>query len=124
MANELNGKRVAVLVTDGFEQVEMTEPRKALDSAGATTTLISIQGGSVQGFNHDEKGNSFKVEKTIDSVSANDYDALLLPGGVANPDKLRTDAKAVAFVKAFAEAGKPIAAICHGPWTLVEAGIV
>jgi protease I len=124
MAAGLNGKRVAVLVTDGFEQVEMTEPRKALDQAGAKTTLISLEGGKVQGFNHDQAGDKFPVEKTIDSVSAKDYDALLLPGGVANPDKLRTNKQAVAFVKAFADAGKPIAAICHGPWTLIEAGVV
>ena len=124
MANELNGKRVAVLVADGFEQVEMTEPRKALDAAGAATTLISLAGGTVRGFNHDDPGDRFKVEKTIDSVSAKDYDALLLPGGVANPDKLRVNAQAVAFVRAFADAGKPIAAICHGPWTLIEAGVV
>ena len=124
MANELNGKRVAILVTDGFEQVEMTEPKKALEAAGATTTLVSLAGGSVRGVHQDEPGDSFKVEKTIDSVSANDYDALLLPGGVANPDKLRVDPQAVAFVKAFAAVGKPIAAICHGPWLLVEAGVV
>jgi protease I len=124
MPNELNGKRVAVLVANGFEQVEMTEPRKALDNAGAKTTLISLEGGTVQGFNHDQAGQRFNVEKTIDSVSANDYDALLLPGGVANPDTLRINQKAVAFVKAFGDAGKPIAAICHGPWTLVEADVV
>ena len=124
MANELTGKRVAILVAAGFEQVEMTEPRKALDQAGAKTTLISLEGGKVQGANHDKPGDEFTVEKTIDSVSANDYDTLLLPGGVANPDKLRVNQKAVAFVKAFADAGKPIAAICHGPWTLIEAGVV
>ena len=124
MANELNGKRVAVLVTDGFDQVEMTEPKKALEAAGATTTLVSIAGGTVRGFNKDDPGDSFQVEKTIDSVSPNDYDALLLPGGVANPDKLRVNTQAVAFVKAFADAGKVIGAICHGPWTLIEAGVV
>jgi protease I len=124
MTKQLEGKRVAVLVADGFEQVEMTEPRKALDQAGAKTTLISLEGGKVQGFNHDKPGDAFPVEKTIDSVSANDYDALLLPGGVANPDRLRINQRAVAFVKAFADAGKPIASICHGPWTLVEAGVL
>jgi protease I len=124
MATQLDGKRVAVLVANGFEQVEMTEPRKALDQAGAKTTLISIEGGKVQGMHHERAGDQFPVEKTIDSVSANDYDALLLPGGVANPDTLRINQKAVAFVKAIADAGKPIAAICHGPWTLVEAGVV
>ena len=121
---QLNGKSVAILATDGFEQVEMTEPKKALEDAGAKTTLISLQGGKIKGFNHDERGDEFTVDKTIDSVSVNDYDALLLPGGVANPDTLRTNRQAVAFVKAFADAGKPIAAICHGPWTLVEAGVV
>lgn len=124
MANELNGKRVAILATDGFEQVEMTEPKKAVEAAGAVTTLISLTGGTIRGYNQDEPGDSFPVQKTIDSVSVNDYDALLLPGGVANPDKLRVNAQAVAFVKAFAEAGKVIGAICHGPWTLVEAGVV
>ena len=124
MANELNGKRVAILVANGFEQVELTEPKKALEAAGATTTLISIEGGTVRGFNNDDPADSFPVQKTIDSVSANDYDALLLPGGVANPDKLRVNAQAVAFVKAFADVGKPIAAICHGPWTLIDAGVV
>jgi len=124
MASNLNGKNVAILVADGFEQVEMTEPRKALDAAGAKTTLISLEGGTVQGFDKLEPAQKFKVEKTIDSVSASDYDALVLPGGVANPDKLRANSAAVAFVKAFADAGKPIAAICHGPWTLIDAGIV
>jgi protease I len=124
MAMQLNDKRVAILVADGFEQAEMTEPRKALDQAGAKTTLISLEGGKVQGMNHDKPGDRFAVEKTIDSVSANDYDALLLPGGVANPDTLRVNKQAVAFVKSFADAGKPIAAICHGPWTLVEADVV
>ncbi len=123
MANELNGKKVAILVASGFEQVELTEPKKALEAAGATTTLISLEGGTVRGFNRDDPADSFKVEKTIDSVSAKDYDALLLPGGVSNPDKLRVNAQAVAFVKAFADVGKPIAAICHGPWTLIDAGI-
>jgi protease I len=124
MSNELNGKRVAILVADGFEQVELTEPKKALEAAGATTTLISLTGGTVRGFNQLDPADAFQVEKTIDSVSAKDYDALLLPGGVANPDKLRANEQAVAFVKAFADVGKPIAAICHGPWTLVEAGVV
>ena len=124
MANELNGKRVAFLVADGFEQVELTGPKQGLEAAGAVTTLISLEGGSVRGFNQLDPADSFKVEKTIDSVSPNDYDALVLPGGVANPDKLRTNPQAVAFVKAFADAGKVIGAICHGPWTLVEAGIV
>jgi protease I len=124
MANELNGKKVAILAASGFEQVELTEPKKALEAAGATTTLISLEGGTIRGFNHDDPADTFKVDKTIDSVSVKDYDALLLPGGVSNPDKLRVSEQAVAFVKAFAEAGKPIAAICHGPWTLIDAGVV
>ena len=121
---QLDGRRVAVLVTDGFEQVEMTEPRKALQDAGAKADLISPAKGQVQGMNHDEKGDKFPVEVALDDANPADYDALLLPGGVANPDKLRAIPKAVEFVKAFAEAGKPIAAICHGPWMLVEADLV
>ena len=124
MANELNGKRIAILATNGFEQVELTEPKKALEAAGATTTLVSLTGGTIRGYNKEEPADSFPVDKTVDSVSANDYDALLLPGGVANPDHLRVNEQAVRFVKAFADAGKVIGAICHGPWTLVEAGVV
>jgi protease I len=124
MGNELRDYTVAILVADGFEQVEMTGPRKALDDAGARTLLVSIKGGQVQGMNHDEKGDTFRVEKTIDSVTAADFDALLLPGGVANPDKLRMIPEAVKFVSSFAAEHKPIAAICHGPWMLIEAGIV
>jgi protease I len=124
MANELSGRTIAILVADGFEQVEMTEPRTALDNAGARTVLISLKSGQVQGMNHDEKVDKFKVEKTIDAVAAADFDALLLPGGVANPDKLRTIPEAVKFVSGFATEHKPIAAICHGPWMLVESGAV
>jgi len=124
MPRQLDGCRVAILVTDGFEQVEMTEPRKALNEAGARTDLIAPDKDEVQGMNHDEKGNKFPVEKRLASVSVSEYDALLLPGGVANPDQLRTLPLAVEFVKKFAEAGKPIAAICHGPWLLVEADLV
>ncbi|HLK63871.1 MAG TPA: type 1 glutamine amidotransferase domain-containing protein [Bryobacteraceae bacterium] len=124
MPERLDGYRVAILVTDGFEQVEMTEPRKALQQAGAKTTLIAPEKSSVQGMNHDEKGEKFPVDLKLESASSSEFDALLLPGGVANPDKLRTISKAVQFVKEFAGAGKPIAAICHGPWLLVEAGLV
>ena len=124
MSKELQGSTIAILVADGFEQVELTEPRKALDGAGARTVLISPKGGQVQGMNHDEKGDMFDVDQTLDSVAAQDFDALLLPGGVANPDKLRTIPAAVKFVSSFASEGKPIAAICHGPWMLVEAGAV
>ncbi|HEY8368436.1 MAG TPA: type 1 glutamine amidotransferase domain-containing protein, partial [Thermodesulfobacteriota bacterium] len=124
MANELEGRKVAILATDGVEQVELTEPRAALEQAGAETHLVSPKGGSIQGFHHLDKGDAFRVDRTLDQVDAAEYDALLLPGGVANPDALRTDERAVAFVRAFAEAGKPIAAICHAPWMLVEAGVV
>jgi protease I len=124
MNNQLNGMRVAVLVTDGFEQVEMTEPRKALQEAGAKVDLIAPKKDQVQGMNHDDKGEKFRVDRNLEGVSADEYDALLLPGGVANPDRLRTMPEAVQFAKDFAQSGKPIAAICHGPWLLVEAGLV
>jgi protease I len=124
MANELKGKRVAIVATDMVEQVELTEPREALDEAGAKTELISIEPGKIQGFNHYDKGDELPVDRTIEEASADDYDALMLPGGVGNPDTLRMDENVVSFVRAFFEQGKPVAAICHGPWTLVEAGVV
>jgi protease I len=124
MSDELNGKKVAILVADGFEQVELTEPRKALEDAGASTELISPEKSKVQGFQHDKPGDAFPVDQALAAADANDFDALLLPGGVANPDKLRMTPAAVEFVKAFVDAGKPIAAICHGPWTLIETGTV
>ena len=126
MAKELNGKKVAVLMTDGVEQVEYTEPRKFLEEHGAQVTLVSPKpkGEQVQGFNHLEPAQKFEVELDVRDARPAEFDALVLPGGVANPDKLRMDSQAVAFVRAFAEAGKPIASICHGPWTLVEAGVV
>ena len=124
MANELKGMRVAIVATDMFEQVELLEPRKALDEAGAQTELISIEPGKIQGFNHYDKGDEIPVDRTIEEASADEYDALLLPGGVGNPDVLRTDENVVSFVRDFFEQGKPVAAICHGPWTLVEAGVV
>jgi protease I len=124
MAHELDGKKVAILVADGFEQVELTEPRKALEEAGAGTDLVSPEKGQVKAFQHDKPGDSFTVDVALDAATPDDYDALLLPGGVANPDKLRIDQRAVQFVKSFVDAGKPIAAICHGPWTLIEAGAV
>ncbi|MFZ0863692.1 MAG: type 1 glutamine amidotransferase domain-containing protein [Candidatus Sulfotelmatobacter sp.] len=120
----LQGKKVAILVTDGFEQVELLEPRKALDEAGATTRVVSPAGKKVKGWNHKEWGNEVPVDVSLDSAKAEEFDALLLPGGVMNPDQLRMNPKAVEFVKHFAEAGKPVAAICHGPWTLLEAGAV
>jgi len=120
----LNGKRVAILVTEGFEQVEMTGPRKALTDAGAKAEIVSPTEGEVQGWNHFDKGDRFNVDVAVDAADANDYDALLLPGGVANPDQLRANPKAVQFVKHFVDSGKPIGVICHGPWTLIEAGAV
>ena len=121
-SSSLDGMKVAILVSDGFEQVEMTDPRKALDAAGAQTQLVSPIDGSVRGWHHHDQADSFAVDVPLQSASAEDFDALLLPGGVVNPDALRIDEKAVAFVRAFVEAGKPIAAICHGPWTLIDAG--
>jgi protease I len=120
----LLGKKIAIVATDGVEAVELTEPKKALEDAGAKTEVISLKAGEIKGFNHDDPGPSIPVDKTIASVEASDYDALLLPGGVANPDKLRTHPEVVSFVKSFFDAGKPVAAICHGPWTLIEAGVV
>jgi protease I len=113
--------RVAILVTDGFEQAELVRPRKALDDAGATTQIVSSNQGQVRGWNHHDPADRFKVDVALAQVDATDFDALLLPGGVVNPDALRIDATAVAFVRAFVDSGKPIAAICHGPWTLIEA---
>jgi protease I len=119
----LKGLRVAILATDGFEQSELLEPRKALAAAFAETDVVSLQaGGKVRGWNHKEWGQDVAVDEGLDDVDQEDYDALLLPGGVMNPDKLRTELKAVAFVKAFFDANKPVAAICHGPWTIIEAG--
>lgn len=118
--NRLEGMRVAILCTNMFEQSEMTEPRKALDSAGAKTVLVSPEAGEIQGVNHDDKGDKFKVDMTLEQAKPEDFDALLLPGGVANPDRLRMNRSAMAFVKSFVDAVKPIAAICHGPWSLVE----
>ena len=124
MANELNGMNVAILITDGFEQVEMTEPKKALEQAGARTFIVSPAGNKVKGWQHTHWGDEFNVDVPLDKASPDDYDALLLPGGVMSPDKLRMNSKAVEFVKAFFEQNKPVAAICHGPWTMVEANVV
>jgi protease I len=122
--NTLAGKKVAILVADGFEQVEMTEPRRALEGAGARTTLVSPAQGHVQGWNHFDKGDQFPVDVALDEAGAQEFDALLLPGGVANPDQLRMQPKAVAFVREFFDAGKPVAAICHGLWPLIDADVV
>lgn len=122
MKDALTGKRVAILATDGVEQVELTEPKKALEGAGATTEVISPKGGEIKAWKHKEWGDKIKVDKTLDHANPEDYDALVLPGGVINPDHLRMEPMAVQFVKEFVQSGKVIAAICHGPWTLIEAG--
>jgi protease I len=124
MAERLDGKRVAILATDGFEQLELTEPRKALEDAGAVVEVIAPHGGRIQGMHHHDKGDLVIVDRLVAEAKSGDYDALMLPGGVANPDALRMSAEAVRFTKDFFDAGKPVAAICHGPWTLVEAGVV
>jgi protease I len=122
--NELHGKRVAILVENGFEQVEMTEPRKALKRAGAETKIVSPVNGKVKGWDQTKWGDEFPVDLALSAAEGEDFDALLLPGGVLSPDKLRINPDAIRFVKAFVAAGKPIAAICHGPWTLIETGAV
>jgi protease I len=121
---KLAGKKVAILAADMFERVELEKPRKALEDAGATTEVVSIHGGEIQGFDHFEPANAVKVDRTVEEVSVDEYDALLVPGGVGNPDQLRGDENAVAFVRGFVAAKKPLAVICHGPWILVEAGVV
>jgi len=121
---QLQSRRVAILVDNGFEQVELTEPRKALDQAGAKTEVVSPQRGKVKGWQHDKWGDEITVDRNLADARPDDYDALLLPGGVMNPDYLRMKPEAVRFVRAFHESGKPIAAICHGPWTLIDAGAV
>jgi protease I len=121
---KLAGKRLAILATDGFEQVELTEPRRLLSEAGATMVLVAPKQGKIQGFHHLDKADQFDVDMALDQADATEFDGLVLPGGVANPDALRMNPRAVRFVKAFAEREKPIAAICHGPWTLVEADAV
>jgi len=121
---QLSGKRVAIIAADMFEQVELVEPRKALDDAGAEAEVISMKPGEIQGFNHFDKGDTVKVDKTIEEADASDYDALMIPGGVGNPDQMRGDENMVEFVRAFFEAGKPVAAICHAPWMLIEADVV
>jgi protease I len=124
VAGELQGKTIAFLATNGVEQIEYTEPRKAVEQAGATAHLVSLESGEIQGFNHLDKGDTFPVDKAVGEASVDEYDGLVLPGGVANPDFLRNDKNAVQFVRSFFEAGKPVASICHGAWTLVEADVV
>jgi deglycase len=124
MSTDLKGKRVAILVAEGFEQVELTGPKQALDAAGASTKIVSPVKDQVQGWNHFEKGDRFRVDVPLSQASAVEFDALMLPGGVANPDQLRMIPEAVQFIRGFVEAGKPIAAICHGLWPLIETGVV
>ncbi|THD65094.1 type 1 glutamine amidotransferase domain-containing protein [Phenylobacterium sp.] len=124
MPNELRGKRVAVLATDGFEQSELEKPVEALKAAGAEVEVVAPKGGQIQGYEHNDKGRMVAVDRELARAAPEDYDSIVLPGGVMNPDALRLEPKAIAFVRAFAEAGKPIAAICHGPWTLINAEAV
>lgn len=121
MTQQLSGKRIAALVDDGFEQVELTEPKKAFEAAGAKVDIVSPQQRKVKGWQHAKWGDELAVDRPLEQARENDYDGLLLPGGVMNPDCLRANARAVEFVRAFVQSGKPIAAICHGPWTLIEA---
>lgn len=124
MSEKLSGKKVAILVADGFEQVEMTKPREALHEAGAETKIVSIKSGKVFGMNHEEKGDKFDVDLTLDKAQVNDFDALLMPGGLLNPDAMRQEESALDFVRGFFEANKPVAVICHGPQVLINAGLV
>ena len=124
MGDALKGKKIAFLATDMVEQVELTEPWKAVEQEGAKPELVSLREGEIQAFEHYDKSKTFKVDRTVEEASADDYDGLVIPGGVGNPDEMRTDENAVAFVRRFFEAGKPVGVICHGPWMLVEAGVV
>jgi protease I len=124
MADTLHGKKIAFLATDMVEQVELIGPWEALEGAGAELELVSIEDGEIQGFNHFDKADTFKVDRTVEEARAADYDALVLPGGVGNPDALRMDENAVQFVRDFFDQGKPVGAICHAPWLLIEAGVV
>ncbi len=123
MANRLNNKRVAILVADGFEQVELIEPRKALEAAGAKTEIVSPEEGKVKGWDMDHWGEQLPVDVPLKQANPDNYDALVMPGGVMNPDKLRRNEDALNFVRSFFDAGKPVAAICHAPWTLIDAGL-
>jgi protease I len=124
MSTELKGKKIAILATDGYEQAELTEPRSNLEKAGAKVEILSLKAGEIKGWDKTDWGSTVKVDRLITDAKPADFDALILPGGVMNPDKLRTSKSAVEFVKNFANTGKPVAAICHGPWTLIEAGVV
>jgi protease I len=124
MSTELKGRKVAILATNGFEEAELTEPKKNLEAAGATVEVISIESGQIKGWNHTDWGKSVKVDRVVKDTKPEDYDSLVLPGGQMNPDSLRMDKDAVAFIADFVKSGKPVAAICHGPWSLIEAGAV
>lgn len=124
MSSELKGKKIAVLATDGFEQSELVEPKKNLEKAGAEVEVLSVKEGKIKGWDKTDWGDTVKVDGLVSGANPAEYDALVLPGGVMNPDKLRTHKDAVDFVRRFAQSGKPTAAICHGPWTLIEAGVV
>ena len=124
MAGKLEGKKVAVLAADGFEEVELTKPKKALEDAGARTSVVSVKSGKIQGMNHADKGATVPVDLTLDEAKAEDFDALMIPGGLMNPDTLRSTEEALEFVRHFFEEGKPVAAICHAPWVLIDAGVV
>src|SRR5881398_3236998 len=121
---KLDGKKVAILVTDGFEQVEMTKPREALEEAGAETKIVSPKSGQIQGMNHADKGDKFNVDVSLDAARPEEFDALLIPGGLMNPDELRATPDALEFTKHFFREGKPVAAICHAPWVLIDAGVI
>jgi protease I len=122
MTDRIDGKKIAILVCHGFEEVELTEPKRALEEAGATTQIISPEGSKVKAWNKDDWSDEYSVDVELDSANASDYNGLLLPGGVMNPDRLRMNEKAVEFVNSFLKEGKPVGAICHGPWTLIETG--
>lgn len=124
MSDKLSGKKVAILVADGFEQVEMTKPRAALEEEGAKTQIVSVKSGQIQGMHHADKGDKFDVDLTLDDARPNEFDALMIPGGLMNPDTLRSTPEALEFTRHFFEEGKPVAAICHGPWVLIDAGVI
>jgi protease I len=124
MSGELKGRKIAILATDGFEQVELTDPKRNVETAGASTEVLSVKEGSIKGWKFTDWGDSVRVDKLVSNAKVDDYDALILPGGQINPDKLRMEKPAVEFVKKFVASGKPVAAICHGPWMLIEAGVV
>jgi protease I len=124
MGDKLSGKKVAILAADGFEEVELTKPKKALDEAGAKTSVVSIKSGNIQGMNHADKGEAVAVDRTLAEAKPQDFDALMIPGGLMNPDALRSNEEALEFVRHFFREGKPVAAICHAPWVLIDAGVL